>query len=144
MDIAEILKDNLDTWIFKPPPASEESINNLVLNAGPALPEKYLDFLRFTNGGEGELGIDPWYFQVWPAEEVIDSNRNYGVQEYIPGFFAFGTNGGGELLAFDMRHEDERRVFMIPMIPMSESDAVEIAPDFETFAMVCGMAPPKK
>jgi hypothetical protein len=144
VSIANILRENVDKWVVRSPAATEEAIENLITNAGVKLPTDYLDFLRFANGGEGDLGIQPWYFQVWAAEEVIENNRNYSIPEFLPGFLGFGTNLGGELLAFDVRREGERRVFMIPMIPMSESDAEEIAPDFETFAMVCGIAPPKQ
>ena len=143
MSIADILRENVDKWAVRPPAATEEAIENLVRDAGVALPTDYLQFLRFANGGEGDLGVQPWYFQVWTAEDAIENNRSYNVPEFLPGFFGFGTNLGDELLAFDVRRRGESRVFMIPMIPMSESDAVEIVPDFETFAMVCGLPPPK-
>jgi hypothetical protein len=143
MSIADILRENVNRWVVRPPAAAEEAIQNLVSNAGVELPTDYLDFLRFANGGEGDLGIQPWYFQVWAAEEAIANNRSYNIPEFLPGFFGFGSSGGGEVLAFDVRREGERRVFMIPMIPMSESEAEEIAPDCETFAMVCGLPPPK-
>jgi hypothetical protein len=143
VSIADILRENADKWIVKPPAATKEAIDILARNAGVELPIDYLEFLRFVNGGEGDLGIEPWYFHVWAAEEVIENNQRYSIPEFLPGFFGFGTNLGGELLAFDVRREGERRVFMIPMIPMSASDAEEIAPDFETFVTACGMSPPK-
>ena len=75
MSIADILRENADKWVVRPPGATEEAIENLVASAGVQLPTDYLDFLRFANGGEGDLGIQPWYFQVWAAEEVIENNR---------------------------------------------------------------------
>jgi hypothetical protein len=34
---------------------------------------------------------------------VLSSNRDYGVDELLPDFFGFGSDGGGELPAFDLR-----------------------------------------
>ena len=63
---------NSDSLWDRESPASSDLIENLVLESGLQLPEDYLDFLRLSNGGEGELPVDPFWFQIWPAEEVLD------------------------------------------------------------------------
>ena len=119
-------------------PASERSIQALTSNCAYQLPEEYLEFLMYSNGGEGELAIEPGWFQVWPAEEVLHHNHDYHMTEFAPGFFAFGSNGGGEMLAFDTRQVPTWKVVMLPFIGMDESEAVVIAEDFTSFARAMG------
>jgi len=120
------------------PPASEDSIRALKNNCEWDLPADYLSFLRLSNGGDGELGIDPGWFQIWPAEEVLPLNEGYEIHTNIPGFFGFGSNGAGELLAFETRAPHSGAVYMIPFVAMEESDAIKIADDFLTFAHAFG------
>jgi hypothetical protein len=42
-----------------------------VNHAGFALPQAYLDFLRISNGGEGELPVQPYWFQICRAEPQV-------------------------------------------------------------------------
>jgi len=86
---------------YPQPPASPEAIAALRAQSGLDLPPAYLAFLERSNGGNGDLGIDPGWVSLWPAEEVVGLNHGYEVQQWIPGFFGFGSNGGGELFAFD-------------------------------------------
>lgn len=51
------------------------------------------------------------------------------MSDRLPGFLGFGSNGGGELLAFDTRVQPWK-VCMIPFIPLDESESIVIAPDF--------------
>jgi len=34
-------------------------------------------FLKFSNGGERELPVDPYWFQILPADEVLKHNEGY-------------------------------------------------------------------
>jgi len=120
-------------------PASHDTIENLVVKSGLQLPKDYLDFLRLSNGGEGELPVDPFWFQIWPVDEVLEHNEGYRVKQHLPGFFVFGSNGGGEMLAFNIREHGSWPVYMIPFIPMDESDAKKVAPDFLSFAEMLGI-----
>ena len=115
------------------PPAEEGEMQKLIERCGFELPESYLNWLGQSNGGEGDLSVAPGWYQLWPVEEVLELNQSYEVQENLPGFFGFGSNGGGELFAFDVRSPKQFKVFMIPFIVMNEKDAVEIASDFASF-----------
>jgi hypothetical protein len=115
LDIAEILKDAV--WDPEEP-AKPESIQNLVENAGKELPEEYLALLGYSDGGDGILGIEPGWLQLWSSTEVLEHNKDYEIEEYIPGFFGFGSSGGGELLAFDTRRGKPWKIVMIPFVPM--------------------------
>jgi hypothetical protein len=97
-----------------------------------------VNFLE-RGAGEGELGVEPGWAQVWPAEKVIELNELYRVADNLPDFVAFGSNGGGELFAFDQR---SWHVYMIPFIPMAADDAVEIATDFAALSNQFGRRAP--
>src|SRR5688572_14806924 len=135
IDIAEILKDAV--WDPEEP-AKLESIQKLVDNAGKELPEEYLALLRYSDGGDGVLGLEPGWLQLWSSTDVLENNKDYEIEEYIPGFFGFGSSGGGELLAFDTRRGKPWKIVMIPFVPMSAELAIVIAKDFEEFIRAIG------
>ncbi len=83
------------------------------------------------------MGVDPWWFSLWSAEEVMQLNRDYRIKEFAPRFFGFGSDGGGYLLAFDMQ-SSPWKVIMIPFIPMEEKEAEVIAEDFLAFVRTVG------
>ena len=135
IDIAEILKDAV--WDPEEP-AKLESIQKLVDNAGKELPEEYLALLRYSDGGDGVLGLEPGWLQLWSSTDVLENNKDYEIEEYIPGFFGFGSSGGGELLAFDTRRGKPWKIVMIPFVPMSAELAIVIAQDCEEFIRAIG------
>jgi|SRR5579859_1648716 len=63
------------------------------------LPNDYLEFMQESNGAEGILGNN--YLVLWRIEDLINSNKDYNVDQYAPGFFIFGSNGGGTAYAMD-------------------------------------------
>jgi hypothetical protein len=143
MDIEELLRGGLANSQHRKPPANPGVLEELTAASPIRLPEEYLALLRFSNGGEGELGVEPGWFQLWPAEEVLASNRDYGVPEFLPGFFGFGSNGGGELLAFDLRSSPRYEVVMVPFIPMDIAEGVTIADTFSDFLLALGRVCPE-
>jgi len=137
MNLSDILKDASAKW-DREVPANPESIRNLVAESKIELPEEYLTLLLYSNGGEGELAIEPGWFQLWPAEKVMEMNRLYEVERNIPGFFGFGSNGGGEMLAFDTRTGKPWKVVMLPFVPMVAEHSAGIAEDFGVFVQAMG------
>jgi hypothetical protein len=119
-------------WRFASP-ASDAAIAALRAAAPISLPDSYFAFLRVTNGGEGDLGVDPGWFAPWRAEDVLLNNRAYQLSLSAPGLFGFGSNGGGECLGFDLR--DAGRIVMVPFIGMGVREAVVIAENFDQFAL---------
>ncbi|MDB5296562.1 MAG: hypothetical protein JWO31_2545 [Phycisphaerales bacterium] len=121
------------------PGATEDAVDALRRAAPIELPSAYLNHLRQSNGGEGVLAVEPGYAVLWPAEEVIGSNRDIEVERWAPGLFAFGGNGGGELLAFDTRRGEPYAVVMVPLIGLALEDATVIAEDFEQLTQSFGI-----
>ena len=121
------------TWT-QPKPATEAAIRNLVKSADFDLPADHLAFLRKSDGGEGDLGVEPGWIVLWSANELVDANRDYCVSEFMPGFFGFGSNGGGEMFAFDFHQPGKASVVMVPFIPMDADEAVLLGRTFSDFA----------
>ncbi len=135
------LRGEQNRWQHRDPPASPAALRRLSAAAPAELPEEYFALLRFSNGGEGALTVEPGWFQLWPAEQVPELNRGYKLAEFLPGFFGFGSNGGGELLAIDLRDRPPYRVVMVPFISMCENQAVTIAESFAKFVSALGKMP---
>jgi len=106
------------------------------------LPSDYVDFFRFSNGGYGDIPVQPKYFDsLWTAEEFLECNRDYEVAKYCDGFFGIGssgTSGGGEMFAFDMRSKKPWPVVAVPFIGMEADAALPVASDFCSFVAMFG------
>ncbi|MDQ4122755.1 MAG: SMI1/KNR4 family protein [Acidobacteriota bacterium] len=136
MSLFERLEIKSDSWTCEPP-ASEAEIQNLVSHFGSNLPNEYLDLLRFCNGGEGDLALEPVLFRLWSTDEVIEANQDLQVSEFLPGFVMFGGDGANELFGFRLDASDTK-IYMIPMIVMSEEDAKVVAENFTEFIDAIG------
>jgi len=103
-------------------------ISNLDLNAGASnalvqdiqsqlglfLPDDYIEFMMESNGAEGRVGPNA-YLQLWSLGELPSLNKGYAVDEFAPGIVLFGSSGGGEAFAFDIRAK-EISIIAIPFI----------------------------
>lgn len=120
-------------------PAPEQIVQRLREKV-PFLPRAYFEFFLSANGCEGDLGIDPGWIRLWRAEDIIDSNSRYKVEQFLPGYLAFGSNCGGEMFVFRVNGTDntESPVYMVPFIPMEESEVVKVADSFTHLAAEFG------
>lgn len=91
------------------------------------LPLDYRQFMTEMDGGEGFIGKK--YLILWKAEQLLQYNQEYQVDEYAPGIFLFASSGGGEAFGFDGRHDD-LEVVQLPFIGMSLQHAKRVAKDF--------------
>jgi len=62
-------------------------------------------------------------------------NRSYQITEYAPGLLLFGSDGGGEAFAFDIRSGEES-IVSVPFVGMDLHLARPVARDFQTFLQV--------
>ncbi len=112
------------------PPADASSIRKVETDAGLRLPEDYAKFLQGMDGGEGFVGSA--YVILWRVGELLEMNRAYQVAEYAPGLFLFGSDGGGEALAFDMRTE-AKPIVSVPFVGMELNLARPLGSNFSVF-----------
>lgn len=127
--------------VWRPAPRAQADVLAALRDrAGVVLPAGYLDQLADSNGGEGDLGVEPGWISLWPAEEVVAANARYRISELLPGFFGFASNGGGELFAFDTRGPEPFPVITVPFIPMDGREVRKIASSFDELRPLIGQA----
>jgi len=114
------------------PPANSGSIARCQAHLAVPLPQDYVQFLRQMNGWEGFIGKN--YLRAWPVEDLIQSNKDYRVDEAAPGLFLFGSSGGGEAFAFDTRSAPPP-IVAVPFIVLNLEDAIVMAPNFTEFLL---------
>jgi hypothetical protein len=111
------------------PPADSDSIARCQSHLRFLLPADYVRFLEQMNGGEGFVGKN--FLRAWSVEDLIQSNKDCFVDVAAPELFLFGSNGGGEAFAFDIRSALPP-IVAVPFI-VSLEDAIVIAPTFDSF-----------
>jgi hypothetical protein len=112
------------------PPASRDAVARCQSNLWFLLPADYVQFLAQMNGGEGFVGEN--YLMAWSVEDLIQHNKDYHVEQCTPGLFLFGSSGGGEAFAFDVRSTPPV-IVAVPFIVLNLEDAIVIAPSFTAF-----------
>jgi hypothetical protein len=70
------------------------------------LPESYLSFLRWSNGGEFRTGEREFGF--FDADGARGMLLGYNLPQYMPGALPIAFNGGGIFYLFDMRRPPVR------------------------------------
>lgn len=72
---------------------------------GVKFPPDYRDIITLSDGLDERLPNA--HLVLWSLEDVIEINGRdaYGFLESLPGLLLIGSDGGGELLAFDLRTE---------------------------------------
>jgi len=97
------------------------------------LPLFYVEFVEAYNGWEGDLGDELGYVVIWNRETIQESWDGNKMSQYLSKrWFPFGSNGGGEMLCFDLPSGGDS-VFWIPYIGMSDIDAM---PRYDSFSEV--------
>jgi hypothetical protein len=101
--------------------------------ASLGLPADYFDCLLRFNGGEGDIA-EELYGQVLSAEDALNATAEYECEQYLPGYFVFGSDLGGELFVMP-QHSPDRRcpVYRVPAIGMGEQHLIELAESFHAF-----------
>lgn len=119
------------------PPASDTAIDRISQIAPEPLPDEFFELLRFSNGGEGPLNLPPLYFMSYEAEFICELHLDPNYCEIWPGMFQFGSNGGLEAIAFDIRGSGPWPIVMFDPVAGIESSGV-IATGIADFIQAIG------
>jgi len=138
MNISEVLANTGRNFLRRNPPARDSALQEFLSTCSFKLPSDYVDFIRCMNGGEGELAIDPWWFQLWQIEDVLKHNQSYQVEEFHPTYLGFGSSGGGEMFAFKQDAVEPSTVFGVPFDSIDPRDVYIVAKTFVAFASAMG------
>lgn len=102
-----------------------------------ATPDAYLDFLRWSNGGEFCTG-ERTFYPMLPCEEIVrDWILGYSLPLYVPMAFPFALNGGGSFFAFGMREESVGGEYPVIFIDSGARDYACAAPVAASFLEAC-------
>lgn len=112
-----------DIWELNQP-ATEAAIEALERKWSHRLPPEYLDLLKITDGASSVL------VQLWPTDEVLEDG--YRAHEFGPHLVFFGSDGCGELFAFDSR-EPLGSITMVHAISNWTKDTKVVAKTFDQF-----------
>lgn len=91
------------------------------------LPTSYLALLAEGNGGEVGLRVSPFVLCLDSAEVALEYWNSHAYT--AEGVFVFGGNGGGSLLAFDLRVPGRPVVEFDPIDPLGSM--VKVADNLE-------------
>ena len=94
------------------------------------LPKEYEDYIAAKGIFEGSTTGEPGYIMLWPPDELDSINTEISIAELAPGYNAFASNGGNEVIAFNAAGT----VFMIPLIGMDSQYVIQIAETFGELA----------
>lgn len=115
------------------PGASAETLEQLRQRLPPRIPSGYLELLALSNGGEGPLPVQPYSCYLDDVATVLAGLTEVWRRDWLDeGFLVIGGNGGGELLAFDLRALGVPPVVAVDMVAGGES-TMQVAPTFEMF-----------
>jgi len=119
--------------------ASRAAIEQLKAIAPVPLPESYYSLLAYSNGGEGSLAVQPYWFCLHPAEEVVRIEQSGDFREFFPKLFVIGGNGAGEAIAFDLREGAPYAVVAFDMVNSDLSESIiAIAATFDAASELIG------
>ncbi len=131
--VAEYFAKFNNEW-EKESPAGEEALQ--ILSSGKHVPPEYIEFLRYSNGGIGEIPVDPGQFILWRAEDLEAKNKMFQCERND--WFAFGSSGGGSYFVFSTR-EQGFPVYQTDANAIGDPDGTEkVAENFLEFLRLFG------
>jgi hypothetical protein len=100
----------------------------------PQLPPSYVSFIEAHGGWEGDLGDELGYVVLWDRASIQEQyEANDMAQRLSNRWFPFGSNGGCEMLCFDLPSRTDQ-VFWINYITMSDDEDAMLR--YDSFADV--------
>lgn len=88
------------------------------------LPPSYVEFIETQDGWEGDLGNELGYVVIWNRKSIRERWVGHEMALSLSDrWFPFGSDGGGEMLCFDLASGSDT-VFWMPYIGMSDKAAM--------------------
>lgn len=117
-----------DGWHARPP-ADPDDLAELVPLLPDPWPRAHLDFLAQCDGGQGAIDHDIGFLLLDPAQGLAATLA--APCPWFPGLIRFGSNGGGDGVAFDARGDAPWPIVAYDMTkPDLAASVVPLAPDF--------------
>jgi len=110
--------------------ATESTIEAAENRLRQRFPDDYRTFLTSDNGLEKWFG--DVYLSLYTIEQVVELNEIHDHLAYQPELVHIGSDGGGEAIAFDFRH-DPPTVILVNLVSTDWSEAILQAESFTEF-----------
>ena len=109
-------------------PAKDEDIGELEKQLGISLPNDYKDFLKFTNGMDGQ--INEFIVNFNSVDKIYQSTLDTCVK-FFPWAIYIGTNGNLEMFVIDKR----QKPYQFGLLPYigDDNDFIPLGDTFEKF-----------
>lgn len=109
---------------------SKSNIKSVEEYFGRKLPEDYIFFLKNYSAFENFVNVE--YVKLWATEELIDTNKSYKIQKYMPNAIGIGSNGSGEIIAIEFSEMENSEIVLAP-IDLDAEYNINIGKDFTEF-----------
>jgi SMI1 / KNR4 family (SUKH-1) len=102
----------------------EQEMSDRFAELRKRLPVSYVNFIDSHDGWEGDLGDKLGYVNIWNRESIQEQWDGCKMALYLSDrWFPFGSDGGGEMLCFDLSSGSDN-VIWISYVGMSDEDAM--------------------
>jgi len=132
MDVQKLLR-NPRFRLLRDPAPDPSQVKQFYEHAPANLPRTYVRFMEACDHARGKIPYDTGYIEFFPLKSVLDENRAHRIGESLPGFFAFGSDGGDELYVFDLRKEDGAPVCSVSAKSANVSGVSSLTNSFSEF-----------
>jgi hypothetical protein len=95
------------------------------------LPPDYLVFALEYSGFEGFIG--PEFVRLWDFDELIKTNKDYQIFDFLPKTLGIGGNGSSEFIAIEGLENGGHRIVLSPFIDLDKQYHIEIGTSFTDF-----------
>jgi cell wall assembly regulator SMI1 len=116
-----------------PQGATDQELDDAAAALGIELPEDYRAVMRRVNGGECDFGESWIVFQS--LEASIERNATFKEAGFPP-FIFFGSDGGGDGYAWDLRPERHSRYVVVPFVVPGDEAVIPCGDTLEEFLSV--------
>ncbi len=133
----------LDTreW-FGYPGANAAALKTLRSLMPSEVPDSYLELLALSDGGEGPLPVQPYSVCLDDVSTMLANICEEWHADWLrQGFFVIGGNGGGELIAFDVRSPGTQSLVSIDLVAGAAS-AETVVDTWAGFVNILGTSGP--
>jgi hypothetical protein len=111
--------------------ASEQELAEAERELDVELPTDYRAVMLRCDGGEADFGST--WISLWQVRDLAERNEGLKVAEFAPGFIYFGSDGGGEGYAWDLRVHGEPVYVVLPFVSPEADAAITCGNTFDAF-----------
>jgi cell wall assembly regulator SMI1 len=106
-------------------PSTEAKIKEIESRLGKNFPEKYIQFLKQTDG------FDSDEVRLYPIGEIEERNATYEVDKYCPDFINIGDDGGGSAIMVKNASFQDGKVYLVGHGVMTPEFMEVVSAEFE-------------